>query len=387
MESSPRPNGFPARRETWTRSCVRALAAGIGASACAAALATAGTEAAPKPVFNGLSLVPVAGTQSGWRFWIDADSVRSEGEILHYRLHGASTEDAGQSTYEAEVGVRCDLGTRVEYVSTTRWPGGVRTSTEHRLHPVAPGSHAAVEMEAACLLASRGRAGGTDIRPTATSARPAASWSGTAFAVTPQIVITNHHVVRHCPDVRVVHEGRVHAAQVVAADQASDLAAIVVPAAAFRPLAVAAASQQLGDAVSVLGFPLTTVLGDGLRVTTGIVSALSGFGGDSTRLQISAPVNAGNSGGPVLDEAGAVAGVVVGKLDARLGVENVSFAIRAEQLHRFIAANRLPVQPGLVSKPGRNLGERIRMAAPSVVRIRCARPEELPVREASNESL
>ena len=81
-------------------------------------------------------------------------------------------------------------------------------------------------------------------------------------------------------------------------------------------------------------------------MTTGIVSSLSGIRGDTRLLQITAPVQAGNSGGPLLDASGNVIGVVVSKLDAAWVAkvagdvpQNVNFAIRSNVLASFLDAN------------------------------------------------
>lgn len=84
----------------------------------------------------------------------------------------------------------------------------------------------------------------------------------------------------------------------------------------------------------------------GLNVTRGSVAALTGLVGDVKTMQISAPVQGGNSGGPVVDEAGRVVGVVVSKLDALRVADisgeipqNINFAIRAEVAKLFLGAN------------------------------------------------
>src|SRR6266478_224338 len=73
---------------------------------------------------------------------------------------------------------------------------------------------------------------------------------------------------------------------------------------------------RVGESVVAVGFPLTGLLSSDPIVTTGIISALSGLRNDRRRIQITAPVQPGNSGGPLLGENGSVVGVVVGKLDA-----------------------------------------------------------------------
>jgi S1-C subfamily serine protease len=72
-------------------------------------------------------------------------------------------------------------------------------------------------------------------------------------------------------------------------------------------------TANLGDKVYVLGFPLSNILGSDIRLTDGIVSAKSGMNSDKTYFQISAPVQPGNSGGPVLNTGFEVIGIAAAK--------------------------------------------------------------------------
>ena len=101
----------------------------------------------------------------------------------------------------------------------------------------------------------------------------------------------------------------------------------------------------VGEPLSVAGYPLRGLL-SGFNMTTGNLSSLSGIGGDTRLVQITAPVQPGNSGGPVLDSAGNLMGVVVSKLDAIKAAkitgdipQNVNFAINANVLRSFLDAN------------------------------------------------
>ena len=98
--------------------------------------------------------------------------------------------------------------------------------------------------------------------------------------------------------------------------------------------------------VVAVGFPLPGLLASEANVTTGIVSALAGIGDDTRFLQMTVPVQPGNSGGPLLDLEGRVVGVVVGKLDAVKVAsvtgdipQNVNFAIKAGVLRSFLDAS------------------------------------------------
>lgn len=91
-----------------------------------------------------------------------------------------------------------------------------------------------------------------------------------------------------------------------------------------------------GENVEAFGYPLSQVLATSGNFATGIVAALAGIGDDSRFYQISAPVQPGNSGGPLLDENGNLIGVVSSKLDFLAEIknagdipQNVNFAIKA----------------------------------------------------------
>ena len=98
-----------------------------------------------------------------------------------------------------------------------------------------------------------------------------------------------------------------------------------------------------GDSIIAIGYPFHGLLTSDFTVTTGIVSSLSGLFNDTRFLQISAPVQPGNSGGPLLDTSGNVVGVVAEKLNALKFVkatgdipENINFAIKTGAVRDFL---------------------------------------------------
>jgi S1-C subfamily serine protease len=165
-------------------------------------------------------------------------------------------------------------------------------------------------------------------------------------------VLTNHHVVAGCREVRVRRNGAPVAATLIATDPTADLAILRLP----EPVADVAQVRgdnpvRPGEAVVVVGFPLQGVLSSQASVTAGIVSGLAGPRDDPYQLQITAPVQAGNSGSPVLDASGAVAGVVVAKLNGlrmvkRTGSipENVNFAVNAKYARALLDRSEVPYQ-------------------------------------------
>ena len=117
-------------------------------------------------------------------------------------------------------------------------------------------------------------------------------------------------------------------------------------------------SVRLGEAVMVFGFPLSGSLTSGGNFTSGLVSGLRGLRDAAGEIQITAPVQPGNSGGPVLDASGLVVGVVQAKLDAlRTAIktgdipQNVNFAVSLDVLAEFLAKNKVTVRDAAPAKP------------------------------------
>ncbi|WP_324752104.1 serine protease [Roseovarius sp. Pro17] len=173
------------------------------------------------------------------------------------------------------------------------------------------------------------------------NARPDGSGSG-FFVSSDGYVLTNEHVVSGCREIEVNGEN----GELIEASEVFDLAILK---ARFGPDdAVAKFSSRpakLNSDVTVVGYPYAGLL-SGLNVTRGSVSSLKGLRGEVTQMQISAPVQAGNSGGPVLAASGEVVGVVVSKLDAKIisdaigdMPQNVNFAIRGEIAKLFLSQN------------------------------------------------
>lgn len=179
--------------------------------------------------------------------------------------------------------------------------------------------------------------------PPAKGSAPKTASSGTGFAVSANgDLLTNNHVARDCS--RLTVDG--HEASLKATDETFDLALVHVPALRNEDFATFAENPApLNSDVTVAGYPLTGLL-SGLNVTRGSVTAMKGIGGDSTRMQISAPVQPGNSGGPAMNAYGHVVGVVAAKLDAQRVADaigdipqNVNFAVRGSMAKLFLHQN------------------------------------------------
>jgi serine protease Do len=191
------------------------------------------------------------------------------------------------------------------------------------------------------------------------------------------IVVTNAHVVERCsnPQLNSRFASPV-SARVLTTDAANDLALLkgnLMPVQA----AVLRVGVKVGEEVAAFGFPLVGLLSTSGNFTRGNVSAITGLGDDTRYLQITAPIQPGNSGGPLLDLSGNVVGVVVSKLDvikiaAAIGdvAQNVNFAIKTTLLTNFLDANGVSYTTAPVgqSLPPSELAERAKLIA---VLIRC----------------
>jgi len=190
--------------------------------------------------------------------------------------------------------------------------------------------------------------------------------SGSGFFVAEDgSVLTNAHVVNGCKSIEVTSVTGTGTGGVLSRDDVDDLALVATtlkptPATHFEPRSYTLAEMNAmlekppavalwrsdvrqGEEIAIYGFPLVDLLTSTGSITTGIVAALAGPANDSRFLQITAPVQPGNSGGPVFDHYGNVVGVVTSKLDALQVAratndipENVGFAIKGSVAQSFL---------------------------------------------------
>ena len=213
-----------------------------------------------------------------------------------------------------------------------------------------------------------------------------AETSGSGFFVNREgWVLTNAHVVEGCGRVEIAGHGPV--AEIVR-DRIEDLAALRLERPApVAPLAFRAGRARLAEPVHAIGYPLSDILSPAVRVTSGSVNALSGFGRRENLIQISSPVQPGNSGGPVIDGAGHVLGVLTATLsqEAYDRAQNVNFALPASEAMRFLRAAGIAHDEAKPEAAAADISDVVEAAAASTVLIRClssraAAPAPAPVR-------
>ena len=204
------------------------------------------------------------------------------------------------------------------------------------------------------------------------------SGGGSGFYIKKDLILTNEHVIGPCNEVYVERNYRPYRVDVRFQDTGVDLALLEIsfpiefslgedlrnnpkavafakileestnlyffPSASFRSESV---SLQLGEDIAVFGYPLPGSLSFGGNFTTGNVSSIEGRPTDITpsdSFQFTAPIQGGNSGGPVLDAAGNVIGVTRAYLSDS---QNINFAVSLKAIRKFL--RDAEVEPGYVS--------------------------------------
>ncbi|MBK9637741.1 MAG: trypsin-like peptidase domain-containing protein [Bacteroidetes bacterium] len=147
--------------------------------------------------------------------------------------------------------------------------------------------------------------------------------SGTGFAISSNgLIATCNHVVENSDQivVRGINNDfdKSYRAKVIARDKNNDLAIIQIEDTLFKtlgiiPFLLTDKTIEVGSSIFVLGYPMRSSMGDEIKLTNGIISSQSGFRGDITAYQISAPVQPGNSGGPLFDDNGNIVGIINAK--------------------------------------------------------------------------
>lgn len=206
------------------------------------------------------------------------------------------------------------------------------------------------------------------------------SWTGTGFALKDGYIVTNFHVIENAKNIEVQGVNGnftdTYNAEIIATDKFNDLALIMVSDADFSqfapiPYNVKTGVSDVGEEIFVLGYPMTSTMGDEIKLTTGVVSSRTGFQGDVSLYQISAPIQPGNSGGPLFDNNGNIIGVVNAK---HKGAENVGYAIKASYLRNLIessiSADILPVNNQISNLP---LTQKVKKVKDFIFIIKCSK--------------
>ncbi len=176
--------------------------------------------------------------------------------------------------------------------------------------------------------------------------------SGTGFYVSNEgHIITNHHVIDGCSEVKAHAEGKSMTATILAEDASNDLALLKISQKPPHVFAFSKENPYPLQNIIVAGFPFGDAVSSSLKFTTGVVSSLAGIGNNYSQMQIDAAIQPGNSGGPIIDELGNIVGVAVAKLDVDkvyedFGVipENTNFGIKGSIAKILLQSFNIPLK-------------------------------------------
>ena len=221
--------------------------------------------------------------------------------------------------------------------------------------------------------------------------------SGSGFFVSDQgHIASNAHVIGFCRRVKVYENGEEIFLDILATDIANDIGLVKGQFKNSQYLNIKMNGAELGEDIVAFGYPLVEKLSDSVKLTKGIVSALSGPHNNTALIQIDAALQPGNSGGPVLNMSGQVVGIASSGLaklkmakEQQVLPENVNFAVAAPTIASFLKANKINVSSG--TSEIYSTKELAKIGEPRTVQILCMNTmkfyEELLEKETHNEML
>ena len=167
--------------------------------------------------------------------------------------------------------------------------------------------------------------------------------SGSAFFISNTgYIITNFHVIEACKDnSKVFYQNKEIDTKLIAKDVYLDLALLKADISNNKFITISNKAPRKLQRIIAAGYPFGKYLSDDMKFTSGIVSSLKGVKDDSTRLQIDAALNPGNSGGPIVDEnTGELVAVAVAGLRKDV-TEAVNYGIKASSVKNFLESNQI----------------------------------------------
>lgn len=178
--------------------------------------------------------------------------------------------------------------------------------------------------------------------------------TGTAWFISQKELATCFHVVEGRSEYSfTAWDGMSVPLVVIAKDEFNDLAILRILDETYSssaPLPFSRIPLKVTDKVFTVGYPVPSLMGQEAKYTEGVVSALSGIGGDRNFIQTTTPIQSGNSGGPLMNEQGEVVGVIQSKIGSEPlfpitdeQTQNVNYAVKIEHLR--ILADKVGVVP------------------------------------------
>ena len=213
---------------------------------------------------------------------------------------------------------------------------------------------------------------------------------GSVFVISGNgLIITNYHVIQGKEEIEVYFPSidKSFVGKIALKDKNNDIALLTLEDFQLSdyftediPFIISNTKNlRLGQEIFTLGYPLGEILGKSVKLSTGDISSLYVIQDDPRLIQISNPIQPGNSGGPLLNENGEIIGVVVSTLNAHYFYENesiipqnVNFAVKGKYVSNLISI--LPEYQELSNRRnlllGKSLEEQIELISPFIVTIK-----------------
>jgi len=253
-------------------------------------------------------------------FFINKNKIRRQGNLVWFWSMDVPYQEShlgkkcSKNYYVADCGsAMSGLVSYIDYDSNDNIiDSHTYKKSEIDMSPVIPGSIGEGMLEYACSHAK------VEARKKEEAAK-AEPCSGTGWPVASGFVVTNNHVVEGHNHITLIRQDGVKIPATVAAhDVFNDLALLKVKDTRLLPAALPLSSRPaaLGEKIVTVGYPHPDLLGVKPKLTEGVVNSTSGLGDDPRALQISVPIQAGNSGGPLVNMEGKVVGIVTSKVNA-----------------------------------------------------------------------
>ncbi|WP_297604055.1 trypsin-like peptidase domain-containing protein [uncultured Alistipes sp.] len=191
------------------------------------------------------------------------------------------------------------------------------------------------------------------------------------------IVVTNYHVIKSANKIEVSIKDKntiaTYSAKLLCADKTNDLALLIIEDENFKkfepvPYTISPNIRDVGTSVFTMGYPMANFMGEEVKITDGIISSKTGYEGDIVTYQISAPIQPGNSGGPLFDKKGNLIGITNAGI---MAANNVGYAIKVSYLCNLIDSAPISIKiPNTNSISELSLPEQIKCLSKFVAYIK-----------------
>lgn len=201
------------------------------------------------------------------------------------------------------------------------------------------------------------------------------SSTGSGFIVSYNgYLITNYHVVKGANEIIVKGINgdceKAYNATLINFDEVNDIALLKIEGNFNINFNVIKELKEVGEDIFVLGYPLISIMGTEIKLTSGIVNSQSGYLNNKSYYQISAPIQPGNSGCPLFDSNGNIVGLVTSGITYG---ENVGYALKSSIISDFLLKNGISIPNNKNINFIEGLPQKVKLLKPNIIFIEAIR--------------